>query len=131
MESWLSALAVLATLAVAGGWYIWELRGQLRHQAEQYSRLFARQDEALDNERAQHNITRDRLYAAFKDGYVIPAAPEQPAPEDISLPDALAPIWEDWEGRGQEIQKNVLRRAIASGRTVDSLLVEHGHTPLT
>lgn len=85
----------------------------------------------LDKERVQHSISRERLFAAWKDGYSIPAPPTpvvEPE-EDAALPDVLAPIWEQWEGPGQAPMKRVLRDAIASGRTVDSILAEYGYAP--
>jgi hypothetical protein len=85
---------------------------------------------ALDKERYDHSITRERLLASHKDGWVIPPPPSPAEPEeDLSLPDELAPIWEQWEGPGREPQKRIMRDAIKAGRTVDSLLKEYAVSP--
>lgn len=82
----------------------------------------------LDNERDRHNVTRERLFMAWKEGAKIPPAPEEPE-EELALPDELEPIWNDWEGAGKQKMKAILREQIAKGRSVPSLLEEYGFTP--
>jgi hypothetical protein len=91
--------------------------------------LWARAIVALDKERDAHSVTRERLYAAWKDGHAIPAPPEPPPEPEMALPDELSPIWEVWESTGQEKMKTVLRQRVAEGRSVNSLLDEYGFLP--
>lgn len=91
-------------------------------------RLYRDVRQELDNEKKAHNVTRDRLLASHKEGFLIPPAPPpEQAVEEFWVPESLAPIWEQWESdSSQKKTKEIVRGQYQSGRSVKSILDEWG-----
>lgn len=77
-----------------------------------------------DEARAEARDDKNRLLAAWKDGYVVPApAPEPERPIEESLSAELMAIVTEWESEaGQEAQLKIIRDLLRQGKTQPEVL---------
>jgi len=68
-------------------------------------------------------VAQERLYAAWKDGYSIPAPPDPPPPPPEPLIQGLQDLISDWETpEAQQAQEKVIRKMLADGYTQSTIL---------
>jgi hypothetical protein len=82
----------------------------------------------LRRERARADTAEDRLYAAWKEGHVIPPRPESmPAPEPPApIPAELRDLVDRWDDPlAREKAELELRGLLTQGRSVASILREY------
>lgn len=87
-----------------------------------------RRSEAFGALYADYRQLQDRLYTAWKEGAVIPPAPEPPEPplEPLATISRELAAWvQQWEGEeAQAAWEKRIRRLLRSGRTPASILLE-------
>lgn len=83
--------------------------------------------------RADLAVAHDRLYTAWREGAVIPPAPEPPAPPPAPIPDELRPYIDEWSNPTVRAQvEDRIRRMLARKLTpgeIGKLLLTEAQTP--